>query len=65
MGSSSPIISDGFRLLRDQYSPPPGSAQLATDIKRKGRSAISDYKLLIKGIAKTLNETYTRCEHSY
>ena len=35
MESNNPIIRDGFRLLREQYSPPPDSLELAADIKRK------------------------------
>jgi hypothetical protein len=60
MESKDPVIRDGFRVLRDRYSPPPDSAQLAADIKRKVTicNLFLNYKLSIKDIAKTLDETY-------
>ena len=60
METNSPIIRDGFRVLREQYSPPPDSAELAADIKRKVTicNLFLNYKLSIKDIAKTLDETY-------
>ena len=60
MESKDPVIRDGFRVLRNRYSPPPDSAQLAADIKRKITicNLFLNYKLSIKDIAKTLDETY-------
>ena len=60
MESKDPVIRDGFRVLRNRYSPPPDSAQLAADIKRKITicNLFLNYKLSIKDIVKTLDETY-------
>ena len=60
MESKDPVIRDGFRVLRNRYSPPPDSAQLAADIKRKITicNLFLNYKLSINDIAKTLDETY-------
>lgn len=60
MESKDPVIRDGFRVLRDRYSPPLDSAQLAADIKRKITicNLFLNYKLSINDIAKTLDETY-------
>ena len=60
MESKDPVIRDGFRVLRERYSPPPDTVQLAADIKRKVTicNLFLNYKLSIKDIAKTLDETY-------
>jgi hypothetical protein len=60
MESKDPVIRDGFRVLRERYSPPPDAAQLAAHIKRKVTicNLFLNYKLSIKDIAKTLDETY-------
>ena len=56
MECNNPVIRDGFRVLRKQYSPPPDSVQLAADIKRKVTicNLFLNYKLSIDDIAKTL-----------
>jgi hypothetical protein len=58
MESQDPVIRDGFRVLRERYSPPPDAAQLAAHIKRKVTicNLFLNYKLSIKDIAKTLDE---------
>ena len=60
MESKDPVIREGFRVLRNWYSPPPDSAQLAAEIKRKITicNLFLNYKLSINEIAKTLDETY-------
>ena len=61
MESNGPATRDGFHILRDRYSPPADSAQLAPDTKRSVTIChlFLNYKLSIKEIAKTLDETYT------
>jgi len=60
MQSNSPVTRDGFHLLRDQYSLPADSVQLAADKKRKITIChlFLNYKLSISDVAKTLDETY-------
>jgi len=60
MESKDPVIRDGFRVLRNWYSPPLDSAQLAADVKRKVTicNLFLNYKLSINDVAKTLDETY-------
>ena len=60
MECNNPVIRDGFRVLRKQYSPPPDSVQLAADIKRTVTicNLFLNYKLSINDIAKTLDESY-------
>ncbi len=56
----SPVLRDGFRVLRDQYSPPSDSTQLAADMKRKVTicNLFLNYKLSISKVAQILDETY-------
>jgi hypothetical protein len=60
MASNDPVLRDGFRVLRDQYSPPSNSNQLAADTKRKVTicNLFLNHKLSISNIAQTLDETY-------
>ena len=60
MQFNTPVTRDGFHVLRDRYSPPADSVQLAPDTKRKVTicNLFLNYKLSIKDIAKTLDETY-------
>ena len=60
MEFKDPIIRDGFRVLRDRYSAPPDSAQLGAEPKRRITicNLFLNYKLSIKDIVKTLDETY-------
>jgi hypothetical protein len=62
MESKDPIVREGFRVLRDRYSTPADSAQLAAEIKRKIAIChlFLNYKLPIHEVAKTLDETYKR-----
>ena len=62
MESKDPIVREGFRVLRDRYSTPADSTQLAADIKRKIAIChlFLNYELPIHEIAKTLDETYKR-----
>lgn len=54
------VTRDGFQILRDWYSPPADSVQLAPDTKRKITIChlFLNYKLSISDVAKTLDETY-------
>jgi len=60
MEFKDPTIRDGFRVLRDQYPPPPDSAQLGAETKRRVTicNLFVNYKLSINDIVKTLDETY-------
>jgi len=60
MQLNGPVTRDGFHVLRDRYSPPADSVQLAPDTKRKITIChlFLNYKLSIKDVAKTLDETY-------
>jgi hypothetical protein len=60
MKSKDPVIRDGFHVVRDRYSPPTDTAQLAPDAKRKITicNLFLNYELSINDIAKTLDETY-------
>jgi len=60
MQLNGPVTRDGFHVLRDRYSPPADSVQLAPDTKRKITIChlFLNYKLSIKDLAKTLDETY-------
>ena len=60
MKSKDPVIREGFYVLRDRYSPPTDTAQLAPDTKRKITicNLVLNYQLKIADIAKTLDETY-------
>jgi hypothetical protein len=60
MESNESVLRDGFRVLRDQYSPPSNTTQLAADMKRKVTicNLFLNYKLSINNIARTLDETY-------
>ena len=51
---------DGFHVLRNQFSPPADSTQLAPETKRKITIChlFLNYKLSIKEVAKTLDESY-------
>ena len=62
MESKVPIIREGFRVLRERYSTPADSAQLAPEVKRKIAIChlFLNYKLSIHQLAKTLDETYQR-----
>ena len=62
MESKEPIVREGFRVLRDRYSTPADSAQLPADIKRQVAIChlFLNYKLPIREIAKTLDDTYKR-----
>jgi len=62
MESKDPVVREGFRVLRDRYSTPADSAQLAADVKRKIAIChlFLNYRLSIHEIAKTLDETYQR-----
>jgi hypothetical protein len=57
-----PITRDGFHVLRDRYSPPADSVQLAPDTKRKVTicNLFLNYRMSIRDIAKTLDESYKR-----
>lgn len=60
MQFNGPATRDGFHVLRDRYSPPADSVQLAPDTKRKITIChlFLNYKLSISDVAKTLDETY-------
>ena len=60
MKDRDPVIREGFHVLRDRYSPPTDSAQLAPDTIRKITicKLFLNYGLTIKVIAKTLDETH-------
>src|SRR5690349_16033313 len=51
---------DGFHVLRDQFSPPADATQLAPETKRRITIChlFLNYKLSIKEVAKTLDESY-------
>ena len=59
MEFKDPVTRDGFHVIRDRFSPPADSAQLPPDTKRKITicNLFLNYKLSIKDIAKTLDET--------
>jgi hypothetical protein len=59
MEFKDPMTRDGFHVLRDRFSPPADTVQLAPDTKRKITicNLFLNYKLSIKEIAKTLDET--------
>ena len=60
MQLNGPAMRDGFHVLRDRYSPPADSVQLAPEAKRKISIChlFLNYKLSIKDVAKTLDESY-------
>jgi hypothetical protein len=60
MQINGPVAREGFHVLRDRYSPPADSFQLAPDAKRKITIChlFLNYKLSISDVAKTLDETY-------
>jgi hypothetical protein len=62
MDFKGPITRDGFHVLRDRYSFPSDSVQLAPDTKRKITicNLFLNYGMSIKDIARTLDETYRR-----
>ena len=57
-----PTFREGFRVLRDRYSTPTDSTELAADMKRKVAIChlFLNYKLSIHQLASTLDETYQR-----
>ena len=69
MQLNGPAMRDGFHVLRDRYSPPADSVQLAPEAKRKISIChlFLNYKLSITDVAKTLDETLTRngIQHTY
>ena len=60
MQFNGPVTRDGFHILRDRYSLPVDSVQLAADTKRKITIChlFLNYKLSINDVAKTLDESY-------
>ena len=60
MQFNGPVTRDGFHILRDRYSLPVDSVQLAADTKRKITIChlFLNYRLSIKEVAKTLDESY-------
>jgi hypothetical protein len=60
MQLNGPAMRDGFHVLRDRYSPPADSVQLAPEAKRKISIChlFLNYKLSINDVAKTLDESY-------
>ena len=60
MQFNGPVTREGFHVLRDRYSPPADSFQLAPDTKRKITIChlFLNYKLSINDVAKTLDESY-------
>jgi len=60
MEFKGPVTRDGFHVLRDLYSPPADSIQLAPETKRKITIChlFLNYKLSINDVVKTLDESY-------
>jgi hypothetical protein len=60
MQPNGPLMRDGFHVLRDRYSPPADSTQLAPEAKRKITIChlFLNYKLSINDVVKTLDESY-------
>ena len=60
MQLNGPVTRDGFHVLRDHYSPPADSVQLAPETKRKIAIChlFLNYELSINDVVKTLDESY-------
>jgi hypothetical protein len=60
MQLNGPVTRDGFQVLRDRYSPPADSIQLAPETKRKITIChlFLNYKLSINDVVKILDESY-------